>query len=297
MSKRPLEKPTESREERWLRKMKWYEEKIDAKRRKKDARENRHQEPQGQQSLPTVSRDVQNEGHSDYNVDVSARPSDSEVELPNTNEVPPNYEEIPLPQDEIETTRQDIAYDEVSVMTETTACTSPTNSFYDETDKDVAAVDDFDPELLRELGDVETDPAEFGDNLQPDVAARFQKILQEGIKKEIKEDLLKKYPFPKNVPLAKSPTLNPEIGAMLPETCKLRDKRLLTKQDQLGKTLSALGKALTGLLKKNPNIPESIRNLNDAGILLADSHYAETDTRRSVIIPLIDKLKMKMKMK
>ncbi|KAJ2940773.1 hypothetical protein O0L34_g14884 [Tuta absoluta] len=162
MSKRPLEKPTESREERWLRKMKWYEEKIDAKRRKKDARENRHQEPQGQRSLPTVSRDVQNEGHSDYNVDVSARPSDSEVELPNTNEVPPNYEEIPLPQDEIETTRQDIAYDEVSVMTETTACTSPSNSFYDETD-DVAAVDDFDPELLRELGDVETDPAEFGD--------------------------------------------------------------------------------------------------------------------------------------
>ncbi|XP_049886560.1 uncharacterized protein LOC126381061 [Pectinophora gossypiella] len=177
------------------------------------------------------------------------------------------------------------AFDEVSQMTETTGM-SPITTYYEHTDN---AADDFDPDLLRELGDLDTDPTEFGENLQSDVAARFQKILQEGMKKDIKEELLKKYLFPKNVTLAKSPTLNPEIGAILPETCKQRDKRLAAKQDQLGKALSALGIALTSLLKKNPHIPEVIRTLKDAGVLLADSHFAETDTRRSVIIPLVDK--------
>lgn len=188
--------------------------------------------------------------------------------------------------------QHNIAFEEESMMTETTACTSPNFSEdrnLDNVERVAVAADDFDPDLLRALGDVEQEPAEFGENLQDDVAARFQKILQVGMKKDIKDELLKKYPFPKNVPLAKSPTLNPEIGAMLAETCKLRDKRLLTKQDQLGKTLSAIGKALTGLLKKTPDIPEIIRTINDAGMLLADSHYIETDTRRSVIIPLIDK--------
>lgn len=177
-----------------------------------------------------------------------------------------------------------------SVMTETTTCTglSP------RTITEVEIVqnnneEDFDVEMLRELGDAEKDPVDFGDDLQTDVAARLQKILLEGLKKDTKEELLKKYAYPKNVPLSRAPTLNPEIGAMLADTCKQRDKRLLTKQDQLGKALTALGKALTGLLKKTPDIPDVIRTLNDAGRLLADSHYAETDTRRSVIIPLIDK--------
>lgn len=56
----------------------------------------------------------------------------------------------------------------------------------------------------------------------------------------------KKKTVPNNVTLAKGPTLNPGIAAMSVETCKLSNKRLLTKQDQLGKALSALGKALTG---------------------------------------------------
>ncbi|CAH0407701.1 unnamed protein product [Chilo suppressalis] len=100
------------------------------------------------------------------------------------------------------------------------------------TDKDEISIDDFDPDLLQALGGVEPESANFGDSLHIDIA---------------------------------TPTLNPEIQAMLAETYRLRDKRLLGKQDQLGRALSALGK------------------------LIADSHYAETETRRSVIIPLVEK--------
>ncbi|XP_063390052.1 uncharacterized protein LOC134675653 [Cydia fagiglandana] len=149
--------------------------------------------------------------------------------------------------------------------------------------------DNYDPDLLKALGETESEQGEFGVDLQPDIASRFQQILANGLKKEAREELVKKYLFPSNVPLAKAPTLNPEVAAMLVEICRLRDKRLYGKQDQLGRALSAVGKALTCLLKKNPDITEVISTLNDAGKLIADSHYAETDTRRSVIIPLVDK--------
>lgn len=164
-------------------------------------------------------------------------------------------------------------------------------SFDQDLASETTGVDDesFNPDLVQALGDVEPDTAEFGDNLHTDVAKQFEKILLNGLDKGMKEELLKKYLYPKNLLLAKSPELNPEVSGMLAEVCKLRDKRLLAKQTQLGKTLSALGKAITSLLKKEPDIPDIIRTLNEAGKLLADSHFAETDTRRSVLIPLIDK--------
>ncbi|XP_063374965.1 uncharacterized protein LOC134662622, partial [Cydia amplana] len=169
---------------------------------------------------------------------------------------------------------------DAEVLEETNPVISPAN-------EEVA--DNFDPDLIKALGETETEQGEFGVDLQPDIASRFQQILINGLKKETREELLKKYLFPSNVPLAKAPTLNPEVAAMLVETCRLRDKRLYGKQDQLGRALAAVGKALTYLLKKNPDIAEVMSTLNDAGKLIADSHYAETDTRRSVIIPLVDK--------
>ncbi|XP_047995507.1 leiomodin-2-like [Leguminivora glycinivorella] len=275
MSKRPH---GESREERWMRKLKMYEEKLEAKRKRRTDQS---------QNIAPNEQDVQNEEHTEHNEAIQFdgyQPNETEdlrdicnIEEQQTRDV--EYDDY---------TYKHVVYGDASEITETTACTSPCSFTTGERQENLVE-DEFDPSLLQELGNVEADPLEFGDDLQAEVAARFQKILLDGLKKEKKEELLKKYPFPKNVPLAKSPSLNPEIGAMLAEACKLRDKRLLAKQDQLGKALSALGKALTGLLKRTPDIPDIIRTLNDAGTILADSHYAETDTRRSVIMPLIDK--------
>ncbi|XP_048486640.1 uncharacterized protein LOC125488559 [Plutella xylostella] len=149
----------------------------------------------------------------------------------------------------------------------------------------------FDTELLNILGDFEVTSEEWGDDLQEGVSKRFQQILQEGLKKEVKEELNKKYLFPKNTPFCKAPTLNPEINTMqaMTESFKQRDKHMMSKQNQLGKALSVLGGALTAVLKKNPNISDVVRILNDCGKLIADSHYMETYTRRSMVIPLLDK--------
>ncbi|KAI5631846.1 hypothetical protein NE865_15436 [Phthorimaea operculella] len=148
---------------------------------------------------------------------------------------------------------------------------------------------DIDPELLKALGDFEEESTDWGEELHEDIAKRFQQILLNGLKKEARDELQKKFLYPKNVTFTKAPTLNPEISTMLTEACRNRDKRIQTKQDQLGKALSALGKAMSGLLKKNPDIPETLRILNDAGKLLSDSHHIETETRRALIIPLVDK--------
>ncbi|KAJ2951316.1 hypothetical protein O0L34_g5718 [Tuta absoluta] len=290
MSKRPNE---ESREDRWLRKIKMYEEKLIAKRQKRAVREKSAQvNPADQQDISPMERNVQTEGHPENNGDVSAT---AEPE----NLAPANSEAITsdLPQEQDYDFEQyaghDVDLDEISVMTETTTgCRSPNSSCADMNSENAAAdicVEEFDPELLRQLGEVEAEPEEFGDEIQKDLAAKFQKILQDGLKKEMREEILKKYLFPKNVPLAKSPTLNPEIGAMLTDNCRQKDKKVLAQQNQVGKTLSALGKAMTGLLKKTPDIPEVIRTLNDAAMLLADTHFADTYTRRAGILPLIDK--------
>ncbi|KAI8422105.1 hypothetical protein MSG28_009993 [Choristoneura fumiferana] len=87
--------------------------------------------------------------------------------------------------------------------------------------------EDFDPELLRALGEFEADSIEWGENIHEEIAKHFQHTLLNGLKKEAKEEL------------HKTPTLNPEIAAMLTEASRNRDKRILAKQEQIGKALSA----------------------------------------------------------
>lgn len=149
---------------------------------------------------------------------------------------------------------------------------------------------DFDSELLKSLDDFEDEPLEWGENIQNDIAKRFERVLLQGLKKEEKTDLTKRYLFLKNSPSTKAPVLNPELATnTLQEPAKTRDKRLSEKQNQLGRALAALGAAMTALLKKNVDKSDVMRKLNDAGKFLCDSHYTETETRRALIIPLIDK--------
>lgn len=142
------------------------------------------------------------------------------------------------------------------------------------------------PELLEALGVVDEEVIEWGPNILEEVAKRFHGILQNGLKKEDKEVLCKKFLFPKNMTLAKSPTLNPEFSSILSEAHKNRDKQISLKQDQIGRALTALGTALSALVKKNPDIASAIRTLNETGKL---SHFLETYTRRSLVIPLVER--------
>ncbi|XP_069365303.1 uncharacterized protein [Maniola hyperantus] len=146
-----------------------------------------------------------------------------------------------------------------------------------------------DPELLLALGDFEPESNEWGPEIYEDIAKRWEPILKEGLKKEVREELLKKCLFPKNCPLLKPPVLNPEISAMLTESARNRDTRVLKKQNQLACALTVLSKTMSDMLTKQIEAPAILKNLADAGKLIADSHYLETETRRSLVTPMVDK--------
>lgn len=131
----------------------------------------------------------------------------------------------------------------------------PTLPTPDETNPTTQPGEEVDMELLQTLGELEPEAMEWGEDVHDNIAKRYQITLANGLKKDNRN----------------------------------RDKTIMTKQDQLGKALSALGTAMSSLIKKNPDIPVVLRTLNDCSLLLADSHYAESYTRRSLIIPLVDK--------
>lgn len=146
-----------------------------------------------------------------------------------------------------------------------------------------------DPDLLSALGDCHTDTPDWGENILDDISHRWEPILKSGLTKDAREGITKKYLYPKNMALAKPPILNPEISAVVTETSRNRDVRVCSKQGQLGQALTAIGKVMTGLLTKKMETPEVLRVLNDAGKMIADSHFSETETRRSLITPLLEK--------
>lgn len=163
---------------------------------------------------------------------------------------------------------------------------TPTEPEANTEDDDVLPVD---PELLLALGTLEAESDEWGPDISEDLTKRWEPILKDGLKKEVKEDLLKKYQCPKNCPLVKPPILNPEIRAMLNESARNRDTRILKKQSQLACALTVLGKTMSDILTKSIEMPAILQNLSDATKILANSHYSETEKRRSLVMPMVDK--------
>lgn len=150
-------------------------------------------------------------------------------------------------------------------------------------------LDLIDPELLQAIGEYVPEVAEWGPDINDNLAKIWTPILRDGLKKETKEEIVKKHLLPKNCPLSKPPTLNPEIAAMLTENSKNRDHRILKKQNQLGCVLSILGEIITGMLKKALDTQGALKLLSEASRLVADSHFTESETRRALITPLLEK--------
>ncbi|XP_028166847.1 uncharacterized protein LOC114357436 isoform X1 [Ostrinia furnacalis] len=248
----------ESKEDRYARKLRKYEEKLKERRRKNRPR-----------ILYSSDEDLNGE-------------DDREISIP-----PPEESEI-FPECSLQGENTSQAGEPVVNAAENTTSTTRAEG------TDVVPVCDIEPELLKALGDFEPETVEWGDNVQEDIAKRFQHLLSHGLQKEAKEQLTKKYLFAKNISFAKAPTLNPEIATMLTESFRNRDKRMLNKQEQLGRALSSLSAAMTALLKKNPDLSEVMSILNDTGKLLADSHFTETESRRAMIGPLVDKSFMEL---
>nr|XP_034836267.1 uncharacterized protein LOC117992666 isoform X1 [Maniola hyperantus] len=147
------------------------------------------------------------------------------------------------------------------------------------------------PELLQVLGEDPTNVNKYGDNLHKDIIPRWNHILIKGLDKEVRSELCKQYLPPQNCGNIRAPKLNPLIQHFLSDVNKKKEVFSENKQNQLSSCLAALGQALNKILSsKETQIPlDIVKSLSDAGRLLCDFHYRETQSRRYAIINVVNK--------
>lgn len=126
-------------------------------------------------------------------------------------------------------------------------------------------------------------------NINPKLAELWRNIIQTGLDKENKKKLLEKIPGIENCAL-EAPKLNEEIKVTLSNSAKTRDDKLCEKQSQIGIAIANLNAILKNLIEKNENTEkENIERVGDSIKILADLHFMESETRRAVILPGLNK--------
>ena len=120
------------------------------------------------------------------------------------------------------------------------------------------------------------------------ISKRWSSILQTGLGKECRQDLIKNYPAASNCQMTKSPALNPEIKSVLSATSIKKDFYQFLHQNQLSSAINAVGIALSEALEHKKEIeswPKFIQVLSDSGRILCDLQQSLSITGRSFIIP------------
>ncbi|XP_047030584.1 uncharacterized protein LOC124637887 [Helicoverpa zea] len=150
-----------------------------------------------------------------------------------------------------------------------------------------------DPEILQILGEDPSNLKEYGEHLHKDLASRWSHIVTNGLNKEIKQELLKKYLTPENCKNLKAPKLNLEVKAALNDFNIKKDSYNQMKQNQLSSALTAIGSALNMILSSkdssNQQLQQLIQPLSDAARLICDCHYKESVSRRFDITKILNK--------
>lgn len=130
---------------------------------------------------------------------------------------------------------------------------------------------------------------EKGEDIRSELSHRWTKIMTEGLTKEQKEALVRKYPTPNNFQSAVAPILNKEIAVVLSDLSINRDKRIIARQNMLGKLMSALGKSLTDILQGNINTKKLIEEINDAAKIAAEIYHTDNKSRKFFALSTVEK--------
>ncbi|XP_063626534.1 uncharacterized protein LOC134798119 [Cydia splendana] len=136
-------------------------------------------------------------------------------------------------------------------------------------------------EILEILG---TDPSlsqEYGEDINKEVASRFEHIATSGLEKQSRQELLDKYLVPSNCMKIAAPQLNAEIKAASTEAVVKRDKAIELRQKQIAAAITGVGRLLTSQLKSKDKSNNISKQLMDVARLLCDIQYGESSTRRN----------------
>nr|CAH7749767.1 unnamed protein product [Callosobruchus chinensis] len=145
--------------------------------------------------------------------------------------------------------------------------------------------DPLDQNLLELLGPNVSLNEVKGSNIQKDLAVRWEAILRQGVSIEDKNSIINDYPIPENCQALNPPRLNRIVSAAITDSTTRRDIKLSLNQTQIGAAVSAVGIAITALLKDKKEEHKSIiKQLSDAGRLMADLFYNQSQCRRELLL-------------
>lgn len=141
-----------------------------------------------------------------------------------------------------------------------------------------------DENILDLLGE-DPNKKSYGEGIHTDITTRWSHIITNGIEKEKKVELGKKYPLPENCLFLEPPKINPEIKAAISEQVLKRDQALEAQQNYLGQATACIGKALNILVKnsKEKEFIEATKVISDAGRMLCDLFHKESMSRRHLL--------------
>ncbi|KAL4715893.1 hypothetical protein ACJJTC_013193 [Scirpophaga incertulas] len=143
------------------------------------------------------------------------------------------------------------------------------------------------PSILQKIGAIKEITNQF--NLSPEIIKIWQEILNKGLDKAKKEDMIKNISLIKDC-CTNAPLLNQEIRATLSSAALKRDQHLCAKQTQIGVAVAGLSNILQTFLEKSTCIEDKvIEDMSTCIRLLLDVHHMESQTRRAVILPGLNK--------
>ena len=162
--------------------------------------------------------------------------------------------------------------------------TKPKNQTKDDLSNVGIAVETYslDGETLELLGEKASTSENNNLDLHQEIGDRWQIRSHDGLNKDLKKELLQKYPRKGNYHF-EVPVLDPESESSISESVRRRHKFFTADQNTLGSALSALGPSLSilfGCKYEERERPKAMKCLLDAGKLLSESYYQMSKTRK-----------------
>lgn len=141
-----------------------------------------------------------------------------------------------------------------------------------------------DNDILEILGDDPTATVEYGKDIRPELAARFNHIATNGLDKDNRKELCDKYLIPRNCSLIGAPALNAEIKVALNENTVKRDKLIESRQKRIAAAISSIGEAISHALEATEKDNAQIKRLMDTARLICDAQYNDSVSRRNLAV-------------
>ncbi|XP_059615632.1 uncharacterized protein LOC132261098 [Phlebotomus argentipes] len=172
-----------------------------------------------------------------------------------------------------------------------TGSVSPEGSVRPEDQKDTADhVTEAEQEILNILGENLYGNRQLAPDVIPNLAMRFEEIVEKGLPEESVKELLLQLTPPKNCLRFEPPVLNQLVKIIMHDAIVARDDKIVKRQQKITSALSAVTRVIVALLKEKalPGWSELMTLLAGAGKLLSDLQHDESVIRRNLVIANVD---------